>query len=81
MLFVSEVVEPYEGREAGMMEGMDGMEGGEMEGQGSFLSKYGKIFFPIAAVLAIGAGSFIVVKRKKKKEKELEEEELDDEIS
>jgi len=59
------------------MEGMDGMDGGEMEGQGSFLSKYGKIVFPIAAVLAIGAGSFIVVKRKKKKEKELEEEELD----
>ncbi len=81
MLFVSEAVDPYEGMEAGMMEGMDGMEGGEMEGQGSFLSKYGKIVFPIAAVLAIGAGSFIVVKRKKKKEKELEEEELDDEIS
>lgn len=81
MLFVSEAVDPYESMEAGMMEGMDGMEGGEMEGQGSFLSKYGKIVFPIAAVLAIGAGSFIVVKRKKKKEKELEEEELDDEIS
>ncbi len=81
MLFVNEAVDPFEGMEAGMMEGMDGMEGGDMEAQGSFLSKYGKIVFPIAAVLAVGAGSFIVVKRKKKKEKELEEEELDDEIS
>lgn len=79
MLFVNEAADLYEGMEAGMMEGMDGMGSGDMEEQGSFLSRYGKIVLPLAAVLAIGAGSFIVVKRKKKKE--LEEEETDDEIS
>jgi len=80
MLFVNEVMDEFEGMEAGMMGDMDGMAGmdGMMEEQ-TFFAKYGKIILPAMAVFVIALSSFIIVRKKKKKA--AEEEGLDDEIS